>query len=371
MSVTPLPHLKKVEAYLPGDSAYPGVDRVVKLSSNESPFGACAGAKGAFRRAAGNLHQYPDSSSATLRRALGRYHQIDPAGVVVTAGSEQLINLIARVFAGPGDEIVFNQYAFIAYRIAASITGAIPVSVTETNPRALDVDAILSATGPQTRIVFLANPNNPTGLCAPFDQVQDLRRRLPSNILLVLDAAYAEYAVGQEGYNPGHTLVDAPGENCIVLRTFSKAYGLAGARIGWAHCPESLATVLHRVRNVFPVSTASQQAALAAVSDDAHLAGAVAHNGRWQPWLANALRQHGLTVFGEGVNFILARFATPECARAADEHFRRRGFIPRTLAEYDLPECLRITVGRRSHCHSVARLLGEFVSDQNHLEVRP
>lgn len=362
MPVRPRPHLDCVEPYLPGDSARCGTARVVKLSSNESPLGPSPRAKKAFRSEAMALARYPDAGAQALRRALARCHGIDPNSIVFGAGSESMITLIARTFAGPGDAIAFPRFSFAAYKIAAQVAGARPVPLPEPEPASDDsLVRMADELTEDVRILFVANPGNPTGQCFAVGTITRLRNALDPNVLLVLDRAYAEHANHSvAGYRPGHELVDATMANAVVLRTFSKAYGLAGARIGWAHCPPVVAGALDRVRDIFPVCRASPAAAHASLLDTAHLSRAVEHNARWQPWLRRALEDAGLGTTGNGVNFVLVDFGSPARARAADQHLRREGYIPRTLVEHGLADCLRISVGRASDCRGVARALADL-----------
>ncbi len=359
-TVKPLSHVLDIEPYLPGDSAVEGVTRVIKMSSNESPLGAGPAAREAAKEAIGELERYPESSARIVREALAERYGLDALRIVCEAGSEQLINLIARCYAGPGDEILYSAHGFVAYKIAALSCGAKPVAAPEKN-LTTDVDALLGLVSERTRILFLANPNNPTGTCLPRTEIARLRNELPESVLLVLDGAYAEY-VDEETYSAGLDMVNEVPGNVVVLRTFSKIYGLAALRVGWSYSSRALAMALHRLRGVFTVSTIAQRAAVAAVTDMEHENLAREHNARWRPWLNQQLSDLGLTVTDSHGNFVLARFSSQEMATAADFHLRSHGVITRTLREYGLGDCLRITVGLEEHNLVLVNLLKDFLA---------
>ena len=364
MSVlVPRPGVMAITPYVGGESAIPGVNRVIKLASNESALGAPPAAVEAIKAAAASAYRYPDGGATALRAALGRLHGLDPARIVCGAGSDELIGLLARAYAGAGDEVLYTEHGFLMYPIAAHTAGAKPVAVPETNLTA-DVDALLAAVTERTRILFLANPNNPTGTWLARDDLWRLRRGLPAHVLLVIDAAYAEY-LDADGYEWGGALVNDP-KPTVVTRTFSKIYGLGGLRLGWAYCPETIADVLNRVRNPFNVASVAQDAGLAALADQEFVARARAHNARWRAWTADALRGLGLDVpEGEG-NFVLVRFPATagRDAAAADAYLKGRGIIARRMAGYRLPDALRITIGREDEMRACVEALAAFVGEQ-------
>lgn len=362
--VKPLAHVLDIEPYLPGDSAVAGVTKITKMSSNETPLGPSPEAKSAALGAMNELQRYPESSAAIVRHALAERYDLDARRIVCEAGSEQLINLIARIFAGPGDEILYSAHGFIAYKIASLSCGATPVAAPEKN-LTTDVDALLGLVSERTKVLFLANPNNPTGTSLPTGEILRLRRELPESVLLVLDGAYAEY-VEDEDYTPGLDLVSEYPGNVVVLRTFSKIYGLAGLRVGWSYSSLELAMALHRLRGVFTVTTIAARAAVAAVKDREFEELARSHNSHWLPWLNKELAALGLDMTDSKGNFVLARFASGDEAAAADYHLRSNGVITRTLKEYGLGDCLRITVGLEEHNRTLVGLVKDFLAKHRH-----
>ena len=350
-----------IDAYVPGESAAAGANRVVKLSSNEGAFGPPPAAQAAYARVTGALHRYPDSDSAELRRAIGAKFALDPARIVCGTGSDELIQHLAAVYGGPGTDILMSMHGFSMYQIAGTYAGSRVIKVPERELTA-DVDAFAAAVTPATRIVFLANPNNPTGSMLPQPDVARLRAALPGHVLLVLDAAYAEY-VDRPDYDPGAALVDA-GEDTVMLRTFSKVFALGGLRVGWCYAPAAVCDALGRVRGAFNVSLAAQAAAVAALAEPDWIERSREHNSRARGQLAAALAGSGIKVWPSQANFVLADFETPARARAADAALRARGVIVRTVGGYDLPHCLRITIGTTEECDAVADGLARFMADE-------
>jgi histidinol-phosphate aminotransferase len=358
---TPRPGIMDIHAYQPGDSKIPGIDKVIKLASNESPLGPSPKVIEALRHHLNGLELYPDSSAGDVRQALGHTHGLDPTRILCTTGSEDVLHLIAKAYAGPGDEILYSQYGFIAYPIAAQAVGATPVKAPEKNFTA-DVDALLAAVTPRTKILFLANPNNPTGTYLREQEIERLRSGLPKNVMLVLDAAYAEY-VDRPDYNPGTALVDGGNDNVVVTRTFSKIYGMAGMRLGWTYCPASVTQVLNRIRGTFNIPTLTQIAGIAALSDPEHIAAAKAHNLREIALVTEGLEAAGLSVTPSVGNFLIAHFpGGPDEAKAADSYLRSKGIIVRPIAAYGLPQCLRITIGRETENRLLVKNLQDFRS---------
>lgn len=358
-ALAPRPGILDIRPYVGGESSIPGRDRVIKLASNENAFGPSPRAAEAIQAALPKLHRYPDGHCLVLRRAIADHEGLDAERIVCGAGSDDIITLLARAFVGPGDTVLYTQHGFLIYPIAAQGVGARPVAVAERNLTA-DVDALLAAVDARTRIVFIANPNNPTGSYLPADEMRRLARGLPADVLLVIDAAYAEY-VGRDDYTDGRELVDHG--NVVVTRTFSKIHGLGGVRLGWGYCPPAIADVLNRLRNPFNVSSLAQIAGLAALADRGFIDRTRNHNARWRDWLTGELRKLGLVVPDSVANFVLVRFpdAAGKDAQAADAFLKARGIIVRRIAAYGLPDCLRISIGLESEMQAVTAALGEFL----------
>lgn len=355
MTVPPRPAILSIEPYVGGESKIPGVNRIIKLSSNEGAFGPPPAAVEAITRAAREAHRYPDGNARALREAIGARFGLDPARIVCGNGSDELITLLCLAYAGEGSEVIMSAYGFMMYDITGRASGARVLKVAEVPAEGggmrADIDGILAAVGPRTRLVFLTNPNNPTGTLLPNAELARLRGGLRDDILLVLDSAYAEY-VTDPGYDPGEALVDAAG-NTIMLRTFSKIFGLGGMRVGWGYAPADIIDVLNRARGPFNVASASQAAAVAALSEPGWVERSVAHNSEWRERMSAALRGTGIDVWPSQTNFILCDFGAPEAARAADERLKARGLIVRGMGGYGLPRCLRITIGTAEECQMV------------------
>jgi histidinol-phosphate aminotransferase len=337
----PQPGILGISPYVGGESKVPGIDKPARLASNENPLGPSPKAAEAYIRAAAELHRYPDGGATALRNAIGAHHGLDPARIVCGTGSDELFALLTQCYAGEGDEVLYSEHGFLAYPIVARSVGAIPVTALERD-LTTDVDALLAKIGPRTRMIFLANPNNPTGSYLPRGEIQRLLDRIPETVLLVLDAAYAEY-VDRPDYVAGHEWVhDRP--NVVVTHTFSKIYALGSARLGWAYCPPAVADVLNRVRQPFNVNAPAMEAGIAALADAEHFATSKAHNDRWRPWLTDRLTALGLKVHPSVANFLLVSFL-PHDAETARLFLKSRGVLVRQMGSYGLPDCLRITVG--------------------------
>jgi histidinol-phosphate aminotransferase len=356
----PRPGVLAIDPYVPGKSTAPGVARVFKLSSNETPLGPSPKAVAAYRAVAEHLEDYPDGASTALREAIGRAFGLDPGRIVCGAGSDELINLIADAYLHDGDEAIHTTHAFLVYPIATLGSGAKPIAVPEKDYTA-DVDTILAAVSERTKVVFLANPNNPTGTYVPFDEVKRLHRALPAHVLLVLDAAYAEY-VRRNDYEAGIELV-ATSENVVMCRTFSKIYGLAALRLGWLYGPEHVVDALNRIRGPFNVTAPAIAAGIAAIEDTAHLEKARAHNDQWLAWLTTEIRKLGLEVTPSIANFVLIHFPETKgrTAKDADDFLMQRGLILRRVKAYKLPNALRMTVGSEEANRLVVAALAEFM----------
>jgi histidinol-phosphate aminotransferase len=350
----------EINAYVPGESSVPGGVTPIKLSSNETPLGPSPKAIAAYKAEASQLDRYPDGDATALRVAIGKLYGLDPKRIVCGAGSDELINLIAHAYVGPGEEAVYSEHGFLMYKIATLSSGGKPVPVPENSYRA-DVDAMLARVSPRTKIVFLANPNNPTGTYLPHEEVRRLHKGLPSQTLLLLDAAYCEY-VRRNDYEAGLELV-ATSDNTVMLRTFSKIYGLAALRLGWAYCPAAVADVLNRVRGPFNVNAPALAAGVAALEDRAHVEFAIAHNEKWLPWVTAEIGKLGLEVTPSIGNFVLIHFPAQKGkdAAAADEFLKTRGIIVRRVAAYGLPNCLRMTIGTEDDNRKVVAALSSFL----------
>lgn len=354
-NIKPQPGILDISPYVGGASKVDGVENVVKLSSNENPFGPSEAAKEAFRKAGFDLHRYPSTGHEKLRAAIGEVHGLDAERVICGVGSDEILSLLCQAYAGPGDEVIHTEHGFAIYKIGAQANGATPVEVRE-RERVTDVDAILAACTKKTRLVFIANPNNPTGTMIGEAELARLAEKLPNQVLLVVDGAYAEYV---EHYDGGAALVDMR-DNVMMTRTFSKLYGLGGLRVGWGYGPSHVIDVLNRIRGPFNLSTAALVTAEAAVRDTEWAAKCRADNTRLRAWLAEALAEKGVPSDTSTANFILARFASREEAEACDDYLKSEGLIVRRVAGYNLPHCLRITIGDEPSCRRVAHAIGQF-----------
>jgi histidinol-phosphate aminotransferase len=346
----------EIEPYVPGSNATPQGATVFKLSSNETPLGPSLNAVCAYHETAKHLGVYPDGSAAALRAVIGRAYALNPALIVCGAGSDELLNLLAHTFLGPGDEAIHTVHGFLVFRSA----GGRPVMVPECNYTA-DVDMILGAVTARTKIVFLANPNNPTGTYLPFDEIKRLRRHVAPEVLLVLDAAYAEY-VRCDDYKSGIELVGSA-NNVVTCRTFSKIYGLAALRLGWLYGPANAVDALNRIRGPFNVSQPAIAAGVAAMTDVMHTATAARHNARWLLWLAQEISKFGLTATPSIANFLLIHFpiAAGRTAAEADAFLCARGLILRRLEAFRLPNALRLSVGTEAANRRVIAALSAFM----------
>jgi histidinol-phosphate aminotransferase len=357
MAPHPRPEILAIDPYTPGVSKLPGAMRVIKLSSNEGAFGPPAGAVRAAAAVAGDFHRYPDGGATALRHAIGERFGLNPDRIVCGAGSDDLIYLLCHIYGGPGTDLIMTAHGFSIYDIAGRLAGGTVIKVPE---RALtaDVDAVLAAVTPATRLVFLANPNNPTGTFISAAETARLRAGLPEDVLLVLDAAYAEY-VDRPDYDPGTLLVEA-GNNTVMTRTFSKMFGLGGLRLGWGYAPEAVVDVLHRARAPFNVSVAAHEAGIAALAEPGWVEKSLAHNTAERARVAAALAEAGLVVYPSEANFVLADFGSATRADAADMFLRGRGIIVRRVGGYGLPTCLRITIGLADENDALMAALGAF-----------
>src|SRR6201982_1796246 len=351
-----------IAPYTPGKSPKPQPGRkVFKLSANETPFGPSPKAIEAYINAAAHLQDYPESTSRILREAIGRAFGLDPDRIICGAGSDELLNLLAHAYLDRGDEAISTTHGFLVYPIATMANGAVNVVAPETNYTA-DVDAILKLVTPRTKLVWLANPNNPTGTYVPFDEVKRLRAGLPSHTLLVLDSAYSDY-VSRNDYEMGIELV-ATTDNTVMTHTFSKIHGLAALRIGWMFGPAHIVDAVNRIRGPFNVSTAAMLAAVGAIEDTAHVQMSKGHTETWRNWLTDEIGKLGLKVTPSVANFVLIHFPTTrgKTSDEADAYLTKRGLVLRGLKNYNLPHALRMTIGTEEANRLVVEALREFMA---------
>ena len=343
-------------AYVGGREKVDGVENPVKLSANENPLGASPKATQALS-AYGDLAIYPDGHAIALRDKLAALNGIEASQIVCGAGSDEILNLLTQGYLAPGDEAIHTEHGFLVYKLATGAAGGVPVCVAEKDLCA-DVDAILAAVTEKTKLVFLANPNNPTGTMIEQDEIERLHAGLPASTILVLDGAYAEY-VAPDVYPRDFDMVERF-DNVVATRTFSKAYGMAALRVGWGYCPPAIADVLNRLRGPFNVNGLALAAAEAALDDQAHIEKSRAHNARWRDWLVQQLGGIGFDVRASHANFILVEFADQKEALAAEGFMSQNGIIPRDLVAYGLPHALRVSIGTEAANRAAFALLKKF-----------
>ena len=358
----PKPWIMGIAPYVPGRSTTDDGRKVVKLSSNENPLGTSEAARAAFATAAGRLERYPDAGATELRDVLAAKHGLDPARIIYGNGSDEVLHLAAGAFAGPGDEVIYVRYGFAVYEIAARRVGATPV-IAPDKDYATDVDAILAAVTERTRVVYVANPNNPTGTYTPRAEIARLHAGLPPHVLLVLDHAYAEYIDG-DAVDGGMELAQNS-DNVLVTRTFSKMYGLAAERIGWGYASPAIIEAMHRIRLPFSITIAGTAAAVAALGDTAFVEHTRAHNAEWRRWFADEigkLGNAGLRAVPSQANFVLVLFEGTLTAETAYKGLMDAGYIVRWLPGQGLPHGLRITIGTGEETRGVAAALRDLVA---------
>jgi histidinol-phosphate aminotransferase len=348
-----------IAPYAGGEAEIEGFDKVIKLASNEGAFGPSPKVRTALEGALDDFHRYPDGDCTKIRQAIAAKYGYPVQNIMCGAGSDELIGLIARCYAAAGDEIITCAHGFAMYPIYVQQVGADLVVAPERNIT-VNVDAILERVSSRTKVVFIANPNNPTGTYIPKSEVGRLRAGLPDHVLLVLDGAYSEF-VDRADYTNGAEMV-AASDNVVMLRTFSKIYGMGGLRLGWAYCPGEVADVINKTRSPFNVSYPAQIAGLAALEDDDFVEHAVAHNNQWRQWTSDALKKLGLEVPDSVCNFVLVRFPDEpgRSAEDANQHLKSRGIIARRMAGYGLPDALRISIGLEDEMRAVVAALEEF-----------
>jgi len=361
MSLEPRPGILDIKPYKPGAADAPGIADPVKLSSNENPMGSSPMARAAFENASRSLNLYPDGGALRLREAIGEANNIDPDRIVCGTGSDELLQLLGRAYLSPGDKVVQSQYGFLVYRLVAMQSGAELISADETDFTAC-VDAILKAAGDDARIVFLANPNNPTGTYVSKADIRRLREGLPASTMLVVDEAYAEY-VDEADYETAFDLANEY-DNVVVTRTFSKIHGLAALRLGWAYADKSIIDVLNRVRGPFNVNHPAIEAGIAAIKDEEFQQRSADHNRRGLAFMLQQLGGAGLDVTPSVGNFVLVHFPETKGKTAvdADAFLTAAGLIVRPVAPYGLPNSLRITIGLDADNRKIADALAKFMA---------
>lgn len=354
ITIAPQPGIMDIALYQAG--AGHGRDNAVKLSANENPLGPPPAAVEAMLQAATGAHRYPSSDHAALRGAIAEVHGLDADSIICGAGSDEIISFLTQAYAGPRTEVLFTEHGFLMYRIAAQAAGAIPVAVPE-HDRVTDIDALIAASTPATRLVFVANPNNPTGTMIGLPQLERLALAIPQAII-VIDAAYSEYV---DGYDGGAELAGRL-PNVVMTRTFSKIYGLGGLRVGWAYGPREIIDVLNRMRGPFNVSSLGLAGAEAAVRDQAWVSRCRQETARLRAGLAEGLAAVGVPSDSSCANFILARFADRATAEACDAALQSEGLIVRQVAGYGLPHCLRMSIGTEAECRALGEAVARFMA---------
>lgn len=357
----PLPKatILEIKPYQAGKAKAAGFDTPIKLSANENALGCSSGARAAYLAAAKDLHLYPDPKGTALREAIAQKHDLDPARVVLGAGSDEVFSLICQAYLSPGDTMVQPQFAFAAWAIAAKAAGARVISAPERDHH-VDVDALLASVDETTRVMFVANPANPTGTVIPFADIERLHRGLSPNVVLVLDAAYAEFAEGDPSYEDGLRLARTA-ENVVLTRTFSKLHGLAALRVGWGYAAAPTIDALNRIRLPFNTSSGGQAAAIAALEDDAFVERSLALVREGRGRLERTLRGSGLVTLPSATNFITALAPDAESAQRLEQQLAARGILIRALVNYGMPQAVRVTIGDDREMEALERALAEIV----------
>ena len=359
----PITGLKNIAPYVGGESELKGFDKIVKLASNEGAFGPSPKTLEALKLTAHDFHRYPDGDCTELRNILGEKNNINYKNIICGAGSDELINLLCRCYAGPGDEILYSEHGFAMYPIYGKTVGASIVAAPENN-RTVSVDGLLGLITQKTKIIFIANPNNPTGTYIPKREVERLVNNIPKNILLVIDSAYSEF-VDRPDYTDGAEFVSA-NNNVVMLRTFSKIYGMGGLRLGWSYAPDSVLDILNRVRSPFNVSYPAIVSGIAALGDDEFLEMSQKHNQKWLKWTSDEIKGLGLTSAESVCNFLVVDFPNnndlKKTAENADIFLKSKGIIVRRMGGYGLPDSLRITIGLEKEMKYLIESLKIFMS---------
>jgi len=360
-TLQPKPWIDAIAPYVPGRSTTDDGRKVAKLSSNENPLGTSEIARAAFVAGASSLDRYPDAAAAALREAIAGHHALDPARVIYGTGSDEILHLAAGAYAGQGDEVLFVRYGFSVYPIAARRVGATPV-IAPDQDYATDVDSLIAHITPRTRVIFVANPNNPTGTYSPAAEIARLHAATPKDCLMVIDQAYAEYL--EPADDDGAFALAQREPNVLVTRTFSKIFGLAAERIGWGYASAEVIEAMHRIRAPFNVTTAGQMAAIAALGDQEFVDRSRAHNLHWRAWFEGeiaSLGNKGLRAVPSKANFSLVLFEGKLTAEAAYKGLMDAGYITRWLPGQELPHGLRITIGTEPEVTGLMRALRKLV----------
>lgn len=358
MRPEPINNILSIVPYKGGEAHIEGVDKIFKLSSNENPLGFSLKAKDAFIKAAGELNIYPDGSHEILKNAISKRYGIDEARVLCANGSDEIFQLLGRAYLNPGDEIIQSEYGFLVYRLIAQQAGATCISA-KTKDYQTQIDAILEKITPKTKIIFLDNPSNPCGTYVSFEEIKKLHSLIPPQVLLVLDAAYAEYVCAND-YSSGLEMA-GEFENVLMTRTFSKIHGLAALRIGWCYGPQRIIDTLHRVRGPFNVNLPALQAGCAAMDDVEFASNSANHNQKWLNELTQIINSIGLKAIPSVTNFILVEFANSQSADACDEFLKTKGLIVRKVGAYNLANCLRMSIGTDEANERLIAALKEFM----------
>lgn len=358
MKIKPNAGIMDIAPYVGGESKVEGAGRIIKLSSNENPFGASPKALEALSRDL-HLEKYPDGNCVELRQAIASKYGLEESRIVCGAGSDEIIGMLCKAYLSEGDEVLYATHSFLMYGIFAKTCGAVPVEVAENNLTP-DLNAMLAAVTPKTRMVFLTNPNNPTGSFNTMAEIEKFRAALPEQVLLILDDAYAEYASATPGYENGFAFAKDR-DDTVVLRTFSKIYGLAGLRLGYGYCPPEVADVLNRMRGPFNVSVPAQVAGIAALGDDAFLGRSITHNTEWRVWTEKELSSNRLKIWSSAGNFLLVSFESADIAEGCRQFLKSRGILVRQMGAYKLPESLRISIGTGEEMQLATSAIKEYL----------
>ena len=359
VNIEPKPGIMKIDLYEGGVSQLDGQDEVVKLSSNENPYGPSPKAVKAYSISGKDLHRYPSMSHEQLREAISIIFDLTPENIICGVGSDEIISLLCQTFSGQGDEVIYTEHGFAMYKISALAAGATPVVVREKN-RTADIDNIIKTCSEKTKLVFIANPNNPTGTMITLKEIQKLAVKIPKQTLLVLDGAYAEYV---DNYDGGIQLVKNS-SNIFITRTFSKIYGLGGMRVGWGFGPKPIIEALQRVRGPFNLSVPALAVAEASINDQDYVKKCKEENNATRDWLISSLRKLGIDCDNSFTNFVLPRFKNQSQAELCDQYLQSKGFIVRRVNGYNLPDALRITVGDRKTCERLVSIIEKFLVGQ-------